>query len=71
MLNEVSRCTEEEKIDWNALAEKTSSGVSSAREYQMLWRHLAYGDPFLEELDDDAQPLVRSYILLAFFKRSN
>ncbi|KAG8503214.1 hypothetical protein CXB51_001068 [Gossypium anomalum] len=27
------------KLDWNALVKKTSTGISNAREYQMLWRH--------------------------------
>jgi len=31
------------KFDWNELVNKTSTGISNAREYQMLWRHLAYG----------------------------
>lgn len=60
VLHEVSQCAEEKKIDWNALVQKTTTGISSAREYQMLWRHLAYRDALLEKLDDDAQPLVRS-----------
>ncbi|KEH18598.1 myb-like DNA-binding domain protein [Medicago truncatula] len=31
------------KFDWNELVNKTSTGISNAREYQMLWRCLAYG----------------------------
>ncbi|XP_044511730.1 uncharacterized protein LOC123229817 [Mangifera indica] len=45
------------KLDWNALVKKTSTGISNAREYQMLWRHLAYRNPLLEKLEDGAQPL--------------
>ncbi|XP_077234121.1 uncharacterized protein LOC143876271 [Tasmannia lanceolata] len=46
------------KIDWNTLVKKTSTGISSAREYQMLWRHLAYCDRLEQKLDDDgAEPL--------------
>lgn len=45
------------RIDWNALVNKTSTGISNAREYQMLWRHLAYGHALLEKLEDGAQPL--------------
>ncbi|XP_027940669.1 telomeric repeat-binding factor 2-like [Vigna unguiculata] len=44
------------KFNWYDLAAKTSTGISKAREYQMLWRHLAYGHS-MENLDDDAQPL--------------
>ncbi|TYJ49408.1 hypothetical protein E1A91_A01G132000v1 [Gossypium mustelinum] len=45
------------KLDWNALIKKTSTGISNAREYQMLWRHLAYRDVLLEKLEDGAAPL--------------
>ncbi|KAK7385394.1 hypothetical protein VNO78_31111 [Psophocarpus tetragonolobus] len=44
------------KFDWNDLVAKTSTGISNAREYQMLWRHLAYGHSFIENFDD-TQPL--------------
>ncbi|OVA01852.1 SANT/Myb domain [Macleaya cordata] len=44
------------KIDWNALVKKTSTGISNAREYQMLWRHLAYCD-MLGEKVEEAEPL--------------
>ncbi|KAD4386162.1 hypothetical protein E3N88_26331 [Mikania micrantha] len=44
-------------IDWNALMKHTKTGLTNPREYQMLWRHLAYCDPLLEKLEDDAQPL--------------
>lgn len=45
------------KIDWNALVKKTSTGISNAREYQMLWRHLAYRHVLPEKFDDGAHPL--------------
>ncbi|KAK7410473.1 hypothetical protein VNO78_01276 [Psophocarpus tetragonolobus] len=47
------------KIDWTELVKKSATGISNAREYQMLWRHLAYRhslpDNFEEE--DGAEPL--------------
>ncbi|KAJ7965821.1 putative DNA binding protein [Quillaja saponaria] len=46
------------KIDWKELVKKTSTGITNAREYQMLWRHLAYRDALLEKLGDEAEPLV-------------
>lgn len=47
------------KMNWKELVEKTSTGISSAKEYQMLWRHLAYGHPLIhEEFEDGAPPLV-------------
>ncbi|KAM1203818.1 hypothetical protein ACFX2J_019592 [Malus domestica] len=45
------------KIDWNRLVAKTSTGISNAREYQMLWRHLAYREALLDKVDNGAQPL--------------
>ncbi|XP_062082876.1 uncharacterized protein LOC133789147 [Humulus lupulus] len=58
LLHEVSNCSGF-KIDWNALAEKTSTGISNANEYQMLWRHLAYRQSLLETFEDGAgaQPM--------------
>lgn len=45
------------KIDWNALVKKSSTGISNAREYQMLWRHLAYRDALSEKVEDGIEPL--------------
>lgn len=46
------------KMDWNELVKKTTTGITNAREFQMLWRHLSYRDPLLPLVEDDAQPLV-------------
>ncbi|KAL2339990.1 hypothetical protein Fmac_007930 [Flemingia macrophylla] len=45
------------KIDWKELVKKTSTGIFNAREYQMLWRHLAYRQPLPETFEDGAEPL--------------
>ncbi|VFQ74218.1 unnamed protein product [Cuscuta campestris] len=45
------------KIDWNELVKKTTTGIKNAREYQMLWRHLAYRHGLVDRLDDGALPL--------------
>ncbi|KAK4374373.1 hypothetical protein RND71_005050 [Anisodus tanguticus] len=47
----------DEKIDWDALVRKSTTGITNAREYQMLWRHLAYRHSLNDKLDDGAQPL--------------
>lgn len=57
LLQEVAQ-VQDVKIDWNELVKKSTTGISNAREYQMLWRHLAYRDALLERFDDGAQPLV-------------
>ncbi|MCL7040686.1 hypothetical protein MKW94_016680 [Papaver nudicaule] len=36
---------------------KTATGISNAREYQMLWRHLAYCDVLPETVDEKLEPL--------------
>lgn len=64
LLHEVASCTDV-KIDWNVLVEKSSTGISNAREYQMLWRHIAYSHSFLEKFEDGAQPLV-SFLAFSF-----
>lgn len=46
------------KMDWNELVKKTTTGITNAREYQLLWRHLAYRDSLLP-VEDDAQLPVR------------
>ncbi|KAK1661536.1 hypothetical protein QYE76_049695 [Lolium multiflorum] len=56
-LQEVSQQAERRRIDWRALAAKTATGITSAREYQMLWRYLAYRHDFVENVDRSAQPL--------------
>ncbi|KAA8538183.1 hypothetical protein F0562_027791 [Nyssa sinensis] len=56
LLQEVAQVADV-KIDWNALVKKTTTGITNAREYQMLWRHLAYRDTLLERLEDEAEPL--------------
>ncbi|KAM0858158.1 hypothetical protein ACQ4PT_047997 [Festuca glaucescens] len=56
-LQEVSQHAERRRIDWRALVAKTATGITSAREYQMLWRYFAYRHDFVELVDDSAQPL--------------
>lgn len=48
----------EPKMDWNELVKKTSTGITNAREYQLLWRHLAYRDSLLP-VENNAQLRVR------------
>uniref|UniRef100_A0ACD5ZJT5 Uncharacterized protein n=1 Tax=Avena sativa TaxID=4498 RepID=A0ACD5ZJT5_AVESA len=56
-LQEVAKHAGRRRIDWRALVAKTSTGITSAREYQMLWRYFAYRHDFVENVDDSAQPL--------------
>ncbi|KAL5714060.1 hypothetical protein ACHQM5_016072 [Ranunculus cassubicifolius] len=54
LLQEVSQFPDA-KIDWKVLVEKSKTGIKNAREYQMVWRHMAYRDTLLENVDDAAQ----------------
>nr|GEU97837.1 telomeric repeat-binding factor like [Tanacetum cinerariifolium] len=56
LLQEVAQ-VQDVKIDWNLLAKRTTTGITNAREYQMLWRHLAYRDEFVEKVEDGVKPL--------------
>ncbi|KAF5807798.1 putative transcription factor MYB-related family [Helianthus annuus] len=56
LLHEVAQ-VQDVKIDWNALIKHTKTGITNPREYQILWRHLAYCDPLLETLEKDTQPV--------------
>lgn len=53
------------RIDWNKLVKNTSTGISCVREYQLLWRHLAYRHTLLDNVDSVADSLVS---LTIFFK---
>lgn len=66
LLQEVAH-SQDVKIDWNQLAEKTSTGISNAREYQMLWRHLAYREALVDKFDNGSQPLVCFPLFFFFF----
>ncbi|XP_022951801.1 uncharacterized protein LOC111454534 [Cucurbita moschata] len=58
LLQEVSQVSEAKpKIDWNEIVKNTSTGISNPREYQMLWRHLAYRHALLDNLEDETAPL--------------
>ncbi|KAI7744484.1 hypothetical protein M8C21_010388 [Ambrosia artemisiifolia] len=57
LLQEVGQ-VQDAKIDWNALVKRTKTGITNPREYQMLWRHLAYRDELVEKLEDQAKPLA-------------
>lgn len=67
LLQEVAHCPDV-KIDWNALVRNTSTGISDAWEYQMLWRHLAYRHSLLDKLEDGARPLVCLPLFLEFLE---
>ncbi|XP_073300130.1 uncharacterized protein [Primulina huaijiensis] len=56
LLQEVAQVPED-KIDWNAMVKNTATGISNAKEYQVLWRHLAYGQNLIDQLDDDENPM--------------
>lgn len=66
LLQEVAQVPEV-KIDWNELVKKTATGISSAREYQMLWRHLAYRVTMVERLDEGAEPQVSLLLLQTIY----
>nr|CAB3450009.1 unnamed protein product [Digitaria exilis] len=56
-LQEVAQHAEGRRIDWRAVVAKSATGITSAREYQMLWRHFAYNHDLYETVDADDQPL--------------
>nr|CAD1836848.1 unnamed protein product [Ananas comosus var. bracteatus] len=56
LLQEVSQFASP-KVDWNTLVKRTSTGITSACEYQMIWRHLAYKHILQEKIDDGAELL--------------
>jgi hypothetical protein len=59
-LQEVAQHAEGRRIDWRAVVGKSATGITSAREYQMLWRHFAYNHVLDDTVDAGDQPLVRN-----------
>lgn len=65
------------KINWNELVNKSSTGISSAKEYRILWRHLAYGYPLIDDYFENqySSPMVciysTFYIFYFFFDFQN
>ena len=58
LLQEVAHLMQSEKINYDELVAKTTTGITNAREYQMLWRHLAYREPLPEKFDDGEALMV-------------
>lgn len=56
LLREVAQ-SPDVKIDWDAVVKKPEIEIASARECQMLWRHLAYLQPLTEDIEEGAQPM--------------
>ncbi|BBM98038.1 protein Mp1R-MYB6 [Marchantia polymorpha subsp. ruderalis] len=56
LIREIARC-ESSKLDFNALVKKSSTGISCAREYQALWRHIAYRAELDDAYEEDAELL--------------
>ncbi|PWZ40432.1 putative protein phosphatase 2C 48 [Zea mays] len=56
-LQEVAQHTDGRRIDWTAVVAKSTTGITSARKYQMLWRHFAYHHDIDESVDAYDQPL--------------
>ncbi|KAL9268274.1 hypothetical protein AKJ16_DCAP12580 [Drosera capensis] len=57
LLQEVGQSVATAKIDWEGLVRKTATGISNAREYQMVWRHLAYRHGLDAKIEAGADPL--------------
>ncbi|KAL0452772.1 UNVERIFIED_CONTAM: hypothetical protein Slati_1255300 [Sesamum latifolium] len=65
LLQEVAKVAGE-KIDWGAVVKNTATEISSARECQMLWRHLAYGQTLIDQFDNAPDPMVNAFFLLLY-----
>lgn len=65
LLQEVEQAAGE-KIDWREVVKNSATGISGAREYHMLWRHIAYGEALIDQLDEDAEPIVSKFFSIFF-----
>ena len=57
LLREIAKC-KSSKLDWALLAKCTATGITSAREYQAVWRSIAYRAELLNAFEDNDQALV-------------
>jgi hypothetical protein len=60
VLQEVVQHAEGRHIDWKALMGKSATGITSTREYQMMWQHFAYKHELAKNVDANSSPLVRT-----------
>ncbi|CAM6083642.1 unnamed protein product [Calypogeia fissa] len=56
LLREVAKCSDSARLDWNVVVKKLDTGISSAKECQALWRHIAYRKDLADFYPDDEQP---------------
>ncbi|MCO5614847.1 hypothetical protein L7F22_069131 [Adiantum nelumboides] len=56
LLQEVSNIAGS-KVDWTSVVRNSNTGINSAREYQALWRHLAYRANLPDNSEFDAEVL--------------
>jgi len=59
MLREIAKC-KTAKLDWVMLCKGTSTGITNPKEYQALWRSIAYRADLDDSYDENNDsPLVR------------
>lgn len=56
LLQEIANCGSS-KLPWHSLVKSSNTGIKNAREYQALWRHLAYRIDIADSYEDDLQPM--------------
>lgn len=65
LLREIAKC-KSSKLDWALLAKCTATGITSAREYQAVWRSIAYRAELLNAFEDNDQALVSFKVFEGF-----
>jgi hypothetical protein len=55
-LQEVVHHAEWRCIDWKVLMGKSATGITSTREYQMMWHHFAYQHELAMNVDANSLP---------------
>ncbi|XP_024383369.1 uncharacterized protein [Physcomitrium patens] len=56
MLREIARC-KSPKLDWVMLCKSTVTGITNPKEYQAVWRSLAYRAELEDSFEDNEAPL--------------
>jgi hypothetical protein len=60
MLREIARC-KSAKLDWVVLCKGTATGIRNPKEYQAVWRSIAYHSELDDSFEGNESPLVCSF----------
>ena len=61
MMREIAKC-KSAKLDWAVLCKGTATGITNPKEYQAVWRSIAYHTELDDSFEDNDSPMVRCFL---------